>query len=74
MIFVEKDQPLTREDIEQKLIILKRAVESVENNKQYTAVKDAMKRVVDTYHDPEEVNKKAEQAEEMKRVLETENI
>ncbi len=74
MIFVEKDQPLTREDIEQKLVILKHAVESVENDKQYTAVKDAMKRVVNTYHDPEEVNKKAEQAEEMKQVLETENI
>lgn len=74
MIFVEKDQPLTREDIEQKLVILKQAVESVENDKQYTAVKDAMKRVVNTYHDPEEVNKKAEQAEEMKQVLETENI
>ena len=74
MIFVEKDQPLTREDIEQKLVILKHAVESVENDKQYTAVKDAMKRVVNTYHDPEEVNKKAEQAEEMKQVLETENV
>lgn len=73
MIFVEKDQPLTRENVESKLEILKRAVDDAENNNDVGVVRTAMKTVVETYYDAEEVNRKAEQAEEMKQALETEN-
>ena len=57
-IFVEKDTPLTREQIEEKLAILDHAVE--EFNKESvdsSAVKEAIRRVVPTFHDPEELNK-----------------
>ena len=51
-IFTEKDTPLPSEVIEEKLSVLKTALESKSNRK----VKEALKSVVPTYHDPEEVN------------------
>lgn len=64
MIFVERDEPLTREEIEQKLTALRRALETNDDRK----VRAALKRVVPTFHSPEEVNNAAEQSEEMKMV------
>ena len=61
MIFIERDKPLSREEIDHKLEILRRAVESQDDEK----VRRAMKRVVDTYHAPEEVNSSAVDADEM---------
>ena len=51
-IFTEKDAALSIEEIEKKLEKLKVALESKSNR----VVKDALKSVVPTYHDPEEVN------------------
>lgn len=61
MIFVERDKPLSRGEIDEKLEILRRAV-AVESDE---AVREAMKQVVPTYHAPEEVNRNAVDAQEM---------
>ena len=62
MIFVERDQPLSADVIEEKLEILRRALQTDSNS----AVKQALMQVVPTYHTPEEVNQNAIEAEEMK--------
>ena len=61
MIFIERDKPLTRAQIDAKLATLRRALET-ENDE---VVREAMKRVVSTYHAPEEVNSAAVEADEM---------
>jgi len=61
MIFIERDKPLSREEIDRKLEILRKAVETEDDEK----VRRAMKRVVETYHAPEEVNCSAVEADEM---------
>ena len=73
LIFIEHDKPLTRDEVEQKLDILRTAVANAENNIADVSIKAAMKSVVPTFHDPEEVNKTAEQTEEMKLASETES-
>ena len=62
MIFVERDKPLSREEIDEKLAILKTAADSKSNR----VVKRALMRVVPTYRTPEEVNKEAIKSEEMR--------
>ena len=62
MIFVERDKPLDRQVIEDKLNILRDAIATEDNE----AVRRAMKRVVPTYHSPEKVNSAATHASEMK--------
>ena len=66
MIFIEKDTPYTRAQVEEKLVILKNAVESAKNEIAAVSVKAAMKQVVPTFFEPDEINKKAQDAEEMK--------
>ena len=66
MIFIEQDTPFTREAVEEKLSILKQAVTDAENEVAAASITDAMKRVIPTFHSPEEVNKTADEAEEMK--------
>jgi FlaA1/EpsC-like NDP-sugar epimerase len=57
-IFVEKDTPYTREEVEEKLRILDKAVEQFnEESVNSAAVKEAIRQVVPTFHDPEELNK-----------------
>lgn len=68
LIFVERDQPLTREAVDEKLCMLKKAVADAKDEIESDIVKQAMKKAVPTYHDPEEVNCNAEKAEEMKLV------
>lgn len=68
MIFIEKDSPLTREEVEQKLLILRQAVEQTKNKIASPAIKAAMKQVVPTFVDPEEVNKNAQDSAEMKMI------
>ena len=63
LIFIEKDTPLPKEDVEQRLRILAAAVDTGSDD----VVRRALKKVVPTYRSPEEVNAKADQAEEMKR-------
>ena len=69
MIFVERDKPLSAEEIDEKLEILRKALATDSNN----AVKQALMQVVPTYHTPEEVNQKAIDAEEM-RMLEEKKV
>ena len=64
MIFVERDQPLTRAQLEEKLEILRAAVATEDND----ICRAALKRVVPTYHAPEEVNADAEKAREMHNI------
>lgn len=64
LIFVERDKPLTMEEIEKKLELLRTAVHT--NND--SIVKEAMKKAVPTFKSPEEVNEDAENTEEMKIV------
>ena len=62
LIFIEKDTPLPKKEIEQRVDQLRRAVESGIDEE----VRRTLKCVVPTYHSPEEVNALAEQAEEMR--------
>ena len=62
MIFVERDHPLSEEEIQEKLDVLKKALETQSNR----IVKKALMDVVPTYHKPEEVNENAIHAEEMR--------
>ena len=68
LIFVEKDEPITMEDLEARLQLLREALVTNDDEK----VRAAMRRAVPTYKTPEEVNCKAEQAAEMQnaRVVE----
>ena len=54
LIFIERDKPLSVEKIQEKLEILKRALSTGDNS----VVKEALMKVVPTYHPPEEVNRK----------------
>ena len=62
LIFIEKDTPLPKKEIEQRVDQLRRAVESGIDEE----VRRTLKCVVPTYHSPEEVNALAEQSEEMR--------
>ena len=62
LIFIEKDTPLSKEELERQLKILEEAC----NTGSDETVRRALKAVVPTYRSPEEVNAKAEQAEEMR--------
>ena len=54
LIFIERDRPLSENQINEKLEILREAVATGSNR----AVKKALMEVVPTYHTPEEVNEK----------------
>ena len=62
LIFVEKDCPLPREEMDRRMELLARAVESGSDAK----TRKALKQAVPTFRSPEEVNATAEQSEEMK--------
>ena len=64
MIFIERDTPLTREQVAEKLRILQEAVAAPEEVGG-GAVKAAVAQVVPAYRDPSEVNEIAEHAKEM---------
>ena len=66
MIFIETDTPYTREEVDEKIKILMDAVENAKDELAPESISDAMKSVVPTFHDPIEVNRNAEAAEEMK--------
>ena len=61
-IFIERDKPLGKDEIDAKLKILEEALETQSNRE----VKHALMQVVPTYHTPEEVNKAAIESEEMR--------
>ena len=61
LVFVEKDEPISMEDLEQRLQLLQNALRSNDDE----VVRAAMHKVVPTYKTPEEVNCRAEQSKEM---------
>jgi hypothetical protein len=65
LIFIEKDTPLSRAEVEEKLRVLNSAAEAFDNG-DADAVKQAIAQVVPTYAEPHVVNAKAHEAEEMK--------
>lgn len=71
MIFVEEDTPYTRAEVDKKLEILKAAVIKAENEIAAESIVLAMKSVVPTFYSPEEINKTAQNADEMKAVRAT---
>ena len=70
LIFIEKDKPLTRAEVEDKLRVLREVVESEQGKIASAKITEVMKSVIPTFHSPEEVNKTAEQSDEMKTVEE----
>ena len=66
LIFIEKDAPLSRDEVEGKIEILRRAVDESKNGISSEKIKAALKATVPTYKNPEEVNLDAEKSEEMK--------
>jgi FlaA1/EpsC-like NDP-sugar epimerase len=69
MIFIEKDTPLSREEINSILDSLHNAVEEIKNSIASPIIKEAIKSAVPTFVDPEEINKDAETAPEMAESL-----
>ena len=65
MIFIEKDAPLSREKVEDKLKDLEAAVIKAENEIDSASIKKALKKAVPTFVDPEEINENASGAREM---------
>ncbi len=62
LIFIERDKPYSREEIEEKLAILREAM--LKNDKSMAT--EALKKTVPTYIEGEELNKKAAESAEMK--------
>ena len=63
LIFVEKDKPLTREEVAEKMAILQNAIDDSDISGE--KMKKAFAEVVDTYREAEVVNQEAENAPEM---------
>ena len=61
LIFIEKEEPVSFEEVEQKLEILRKACEQGDNDN----VREALRSVVQTFKTPEEVNKDAASSMEM---------
>ena len=61
---------LTEREIEEKLNTLRSAIERTASSSDSEEIVKAMMMVVPTYHLPEEVNRKAQESEEMKLVAE----
>lgn len=53
LIFIEKDTPLPKEEINEKLQVLKKAIENGDDND----AREALRSVVPTFRRPEEINK-----------------
>jgi FlaA1/EpsC-like NDP-sugar epimerase len=66
LIFIEKDAPLTREQVEEKLSALKTALEKSAMTLGSDCVKAVIAKVVPTFRDPHVINQAAADAEEMK--------
>ena len=62
LIFIEKDEALSKEELKRRLEVLQDAVAKGSNNE----VREALRSVVPTFKTPEQVNRLAEQSEEFK--------
>ena len=65
LIFIENDIAPTREEVEEKLRILNDAVKAAECELASPAIREAMKQVVPTFREADEVNRKAAETREM---------
>ena len=59
-IYIEKDTPYTREEIDGMLSVLTDAVRESEVDCSQEKIKDALKRIIPSYRSPDEVNEVAE--------------
>ena len=66
MIFIERDAPLSSEQLEEKLTVLKKALEVAASASESELIKEAVRATVPTFKDPEELNRTAKEADEMK--------
>ena len=71
LIFIEREAPPVRSDVEAKLDVLREVIKANENNLVSPDVKAALKSVVPTFVEPEEINATAEAADEMKNTVVT---
>ena len=62
LIFIERDEPLSREDIEARMEMLREACEAGDE----AGAREALRRAVPTYKTPEDVNRDAASAREMR--------
>lgn len=67
MIFIERDTPYTRDAVEKKLDILRAAVERAEGDVASNEIKEAIRATVPTFIDPDDINNKADESDEMKQ-------
>jgi len=74
LIFIEQDTPYTREEIEDKLKILANALKDNEKEISSAEITEAMKRVIPTFHSPNEVNTSADGCEEMQAANDNSDI
>ena len=65
MIFIENDAPLSREEIDAKLSDLSAVIEKTKDDISSPEIKNAIKKAVPTFVDPEEINKLADASPEM---------
>jgi hypothetical protein len=66
MIFIEQDTPYTRDEVEQKLKVLKDAVRENETKVSSENITAAMKQVIPTFHSPDEINEAVNESDEMR--------
>jgi len=72
MIFIERDTPLSREAVEDKVTYLKNCALAWDEGNGITA-REALSKVVPTFYDPNVLNEKAEASEEMQMMQEKED-
>ena len=68
LIYVERDKPYTREELEIIINELREAVYDYECKNDFLAVKNTVKKHVSTYKEPHEINKDADLSKEMNNV------
>ncbi len=70
LIFIERDGALTREEVDEKVAYLAQMASAWDSDRKVTA-RQALASVVPTFRDPDELNDRAENTEEMRSVLQT---
>ena len=70
LIFIERDRAITRKEVDEKLTVLKNVLADSKNVVDPERIKRVMKEVVPTYVDPDVVNEKADQSDEMRNTKE----
>ena len=68
MIFIERERPLSRDEVEAKLCLLNKVVEESSDEVGSQKIKDAIKSTVPTFRESNEINQKAESSREMQAV------